>query len=174
MKLWKIFRYEFAYLAGRTSTQLYFIVLFLFTLIMNGLTTPGDGVYANNTFHITATVVIGALLWLVMGATIAGEAAARDVQVRMHHLTYTTPVTKLHYLAGRFLAAFAVNALLVLSLPVGVFLSFHLFGMDEGGLLPFRPSAYFNVYFLLALPTVFISTALQFTFAALSRQVMTG
>ncbi len=174
MKLWKIFRYEFAYLAGRLSTQLYFIVLFLFTLIMNGLTTPGDGVYANNTFHITATVVIGALLWLVMGASITGEAAARDVQVRMHHLTYTTPVTKLHYLGGRFLAALVVNALLVLSLPVGVLFSFHLFGMDEGGLLPFRPSAYFNVYFLLALPTVFIATALQFGFAALSRQVMTS
>ncbi len=30
--------------------------------------------------------------------------------------SYKTPVTKLDYLGGRFLAAFAVNALLVLSL----------------------------------------------------------
>lgn len=174
MKLRTIFCYEFAYLMRRTSTKLYAAVLLLFTFVMNGLTTPGDGVYANNTFHITATVVMGSLLWLVMGATIAGEAAARDVQTRMHPLTYTTPVTKLHYLGGRFLSAFAVNALLALLLPVGVLLSYYLPGMDEGGLLPFRPWAYGSVYLLIALPCVFMATALQFAFAALSRQVMTS
>ena len=86
--------------------------------------------------------VIGGLIWLVMGAAIAGEAAARDVQMRMHPLTYTTPVTKLNYLGGRFLAAFAVNSLLLLSLPLGVLLSFYLPGMDQEELLPFRPWAY--------------------------------
>lgn len=174
MKLWTIFRFEFACQVRRFSTWLYLAVLLAFTLVMNLATTPGEGVYANNTFHITAIVVIGGLIWLVMAAAIGGEAAARDVQTRMHPLTYTTPVTKLHYLGGRFLAAFAVNALLILSLPLGALLSFYLPGMDEGGLLPFRPSAYLSVYFLIALPGVFVATALQFSFAALSRQVMTS
>ncbi|WP_181305505.1 ABC transporter permease [Rufibacter sp. XAAS-G3-1] len=174
MKLWTIFRFEFGYLVGRTSTWLYLAVLLVFTLVMNLVTTPGDGVYPNNTFHITAITVIGGLLWLVMGAAIAGEAAARDVQTRMHPLAYSTPVTKLHYLGGRFLAAFAVNALLVLSLPLGVLLSFYLPGMGQEELLPFRPWAYLSVYFLIALPNAFVATALQFTFAALSRQVMTS
>ena len=71
---------------------------------MNLLITPGDGVYANNTFHITAITVIGGLIWLVIKiAAIAGEAAARDVQIRMHPLTFTTPVTRRDYLGGRFL-----------------------------------------------------------------------
>lgn len=174
MKIWTIFRVEFAYQLRRTYTWLYFAVLLLFTVVMNGVTTPGDGVYPNNTFHITALTVMGGLLWLVMGAAIAGEAAARDVQTRMHSLTYTTPVTKLHYLGGRFLAAFAINAGLVLSLPVGTLLSFYLPGINPDGLLPFRPWAYLNVYFLIALPNAFVATALQFTFAALSRRVMTG
>ena len=141
MILQKIFRYEFAYQVRRISTWLYLSVLLVFTIVMNGVITPGDGVYSNNTFHITAITVIGGLIWLVMGASIAGEAAARDVQTRMHPLIYTTPVTEINYLGGRFLAAFAVNALLILSLPVGVLLSFYLPGMDQGGLLPFRPSA---------------------------------
>ncbi len=174
MKLWKIFRFEFAYGAGRLSTWLSAAVLLAFTLVMNLLITPGDGVYPNNTFHITAVTVIGGLIWLLMGATVAGEAAAGDVQTRMHPLTYATPVTKLNYLGGRFLAAFAVNALLILSLPLGVLLSFYLPGMDGDELLPFRPSAYLSVYFLIALPHAFVATALQFTFAALSRQVMTS
>ncbi|ANE49286.1 ABC transporter permease/M1 family aminopeptidase [Flavisolibacter tropicus] len=174
MKLWKIFSFEFAYLVRRTSTWLYFAVLFLFTLVMNLVTTPGDGVYVNNTFHITAITVIGGLIWLVIGAAIAGEAAARDMKMRMHPLTFTTPIRKLYYLGGRFFAAFVLNALLILCLLLGTLLSFYLPGMGEGTLGPFMPTAYLSVYFLIALPNVFIATALQFSLAALSRQVMTS
>jgi ABC-2 type transport system permease protein len=174
MKLWKIFRFEFAYLVQRISTWLYLAVLLIFTIGMDLLTTTGDGVYANNTFHITGITIIGGFIWLVMGAAIAGEAAARDVRMRMHPLTYTTPVSKFEYLGGRFLAAFALNAMLVLSLPVGVLVSFYLPGMNEGELGPLMPTAYLSVYFLIALPNAFVATALQFSLAAVSRQVMTS
>jgi ABC-type transport system involved in multi-copper enzyme maturation permease subunit len=172
MKLLKIFRSEFAYQMRSLSTRLYFAVLFAFTIFMNLVTTPGDGIYANNTFYITSIMIIGGLLWLVMGGAVAGQAAARDVKTRMHPLTYTAPVAKLEYLGGKFLAAFAVNALLVVSLPIGVLFSFYFPGMDHDGLGPFRSSVYLNGFFLVALPNVFVATALQFTFAALSRQVM--
>ncbi|MGV3588353.1 MAG: ABC transporter permease/M1 family aminopeptidase [Adhaeribacter sp.] len=174
MKLWNIFRFEFGYQVRRVATWLYLAVLLALTFLMNLVTTPGDGVYPNNTFHITAITVIGGLIWLVMAASVAGEAAARDVQTRMHPLTYTAPVTKLNYLGGRFLAAFAINALLLLALPVGVLLSFYLPGSEQGELLPFRPWAYLSVYFFIALPGAFVATALQFSLAALSRQVMTS
>jgi ABC-type transport system involved in multi-copper enzyme maturation permease subunit len=174
MIFWTIFSSEFAYQVRRISTWLYLAVLLVFTIAMNLLTTPGDGVYPNNTFYITGINVIGGLIWLLMGAPIAGEAAARDVQTHMYPLIYTTPVTKLNYLSGRFLAAFMVNALLILSLSSGVLLSFYLPGLYQEGLLPFRPWAYLNVYFLIALPNVFIATALQFTFASLTHKVMTS
>ena len=117
MKLWTIFRFEFAYQFRRNYTWLYIAVLLGFTLFMKVVITPGDGVYANNTFHITAITVIGGLIWLVMGASIAGEAAARDVKTCMHPLTYTAPVSKGNYLGGRFLAAFAVNRDLAAATP---------------------------------------------------------
>ncbi|MES2892729.1 MAG: hypothetical protein V4725_11965 [Bacteroidota bacterium] len=174
MKFLKIFRYEFAYQVRRLSTWLYLAVLLIFTIGMNFLITPGDGVYANNTFHIIGITVIGGVIWLLMGAVIAGEAAAREVQTRMHPLTYTSSVNKFEYLGGRFLAAFAVNALLVLSLPLGILVSFYLPDSAEAAMLPFRLTPYLNVYFLIALPNAFIATALQFTFATFSRQVMTA
>jgi ABC-2 type transport system permease protein len=172
MKLWKIFRFEFAYLIHGISTRLYLAVLLAFTIIMDMLTTPGDGVYVNNTFHIIAVTVVGCFIWLVIGGPIAGEAAARDVQARMHSLTYNLPVAKLSSLGGRFLAAFAVNALLILSLPIGVLLSFYLPGLDQPGFGPFTPWAYLSAYFLIALPNVFIATSIQFTFSALSGRVV--
>jgi ABC-type transport system involved in multi-copper enzyme maturation permease subunit len=174
MKLWKIFQFEFVHQIRSLSTWIYLIVLFVFTIVMNIATTPGDGVYDNNTFHITAVVVIGGLIWLLMGAAIGGEAAARDAQTRMHPLTYSTPIDKLDYLGGKFLAAFVLNSLLLLSLPLGVLISFYLPGLNETGLLPFRVWAYFNVYLFIALPNAFVATVLQFSFATLSRQVMTS
>lgn len=172
MKLWRILGFEFAYQISRSSTWIYMAVLLSFTITMNLLISPGDGVYSNNTFHITSVTVIGGLIWLIMSATIAGEAAARDAQTRMHPLIYSAPLTKLDYLGGRFLAAFAINALLILSLPVGVLLSFYIPGLDNDELGPFRASAYLSVYWLISLPNVFIATALQFTLSALSRYVM--
>lgn len=71
--------------------------------------------------------------------------------------SYKTPVTKLDYLGGRFLAAFAVNALLVLSLSLGVLLSFYLPGLAQDGSVPFSPWAYVSVYFLIALPNYLFS-----------------
>jgi ABC-2 type transport system permease protein len=174
MKFWKIFRFEFAYQVRGFSAWLYLAVLLAFTIVMALVITPGDGVYVNNTFHIIAVTVIGGLIWLVMGAAIAGEAAARDVHAGMHSLTFALPVTKLHYLGGRFLAALVVNALLILSLPIGILGSFYLPGIKQPGLGPFMPSAYLSVYFLIALPNVFIATAIQFTFAALSRKAITS
>ncbi|MPR36958.1 ABC transporter permease [Salmonirosea aquatica] len=177
MKFWKIFRYELAYLARRISTWLYLVVLLAFVMGMNQVIKPGDGVYPNNTFLITALTVLGGLIWLVIGASIAGEAAARDVQTRIHPLVYTTPVSRSSYLSGKFMAAFAVNALLLLSLPVGILLFFYLPGLDslrgidQGELLPFRPTVYLNVYCLIALPNAFVATALQFALAKLTRQV---
>jgi ABC-type transport system involved in multi-copper enzyme maturation permease subunit len=147
---------------------------------MKLIIATGDGVYPNNTMHITGMTVIGGMLWLVISASVAGEAAARDVQMRIHPLIYTSPVSKFNYLGGRFIAAFAINALLVLALPLGLMLSFYapfyqLFpGAEQESLLPFRPLAYLNVYFLIALPTAFFGTAFQFTFSALNRRVTTA
>ena len=174
MKLWRIFQFEFAHQMRSVSTWIYLVVLFGFTILMNAATTPGDGVYDNNTFHITGIVVIGGLIWLLICAAIAGEAAARDVQTRMHPLTYSTPIEKFDYLGGKFLAALVLNSLLVLSLPLGVMISFYLPGLNETGLLPFNSWAYFNVYLFIALPNAFVATVLQFSFATLSRQVMTS
>ena len=55
-----------------------------------------------------------------MAPAVAGSAAARDVQTRMHPLVYTTPISKADYLGGRFLAAFVLNALILLAVPLGI------------------------------------------------------
>ena len=165
MKFREIFRFEFAYQARRVRTWIYFAILFV---VANRL--RGGGV--NSLFTAAQETLLLGLLWALMAPAVAGGAAARDVQTRMHPLVYTAPLRKADYLGGRFLAAFALNALILVAVPLGMLVDFLLPGGKPEIIGPFPPVAYFGAYGFLALPTAFIFTAVQFAFAALTRKAV--
>jgi hypothetical protein len=76
------------------------------------------------------------------------------------------------YLGGRFLAAFGLNALILLAVPLGMLVDFLLPGGNQEIIGPFPPVAYFGAYGFLALPTAFIFTAVQFAISALTRKAV--
>ncbi len=177
MKLREIFRFELAYQVRRVSTWLYFAVLLVvvaFSLIRgNYISGARNGDYfLNAPFIIVEITIVCSLLWLLVAAAVAGDAAARDVETRMHPLTYTAPVSKADYLGGRFLAALVLNALILLAVLAGILLAVHSPGVEAEILGPFRPAAYLSAYVFIALPNAFLATAIQFSFAALSRRAI--
>lgn len=107
-----------------------------------------------------------------MAPAVAGSAAARDVQTRMHPLVYTAPISKADYLGGRFLAAFVLNALILLAVPLGMLVDFLFPGGKPEIIGPFPPAVYLSSYGVLALPTAFTFTAVQFSVAALKRRAV--
>ena len=129
----------------------------------------GDGV-VNSPYAIAQQTVLSVLLWILMAPAVAGSAGARDVQTRMHPLIYTAPISKADYLGGRFLAALVLNALILLAVPLGILAALFLPGVDPEFVGPFRPAVYLSSYGVLALPTAFIFTAVQFSVAALKRR----
>ena len=165
MKFREIFRFEFGYQARRVRTWLYFAVLFLvaFKLRGGGLNSP---------FTITQETLLAVLLWIVIAPAVAGSAAARDVQTRMHPLVYTTPISKADYLGGRFLAAYVLNAVILLALPLGMLTALLFSGQEPEIIGPYPPIVYFSAYCVLTLPTAFTFTAVQFSFAALTRRAV--
>jgi len=94
------------------------------------------------------------------------------VQTRMHPLVYTTPISKGAYLGGRFLAAFVLNALILLAVPLGMLANFLWPGVKSEIVGPFPPAVYLSAYGVLALPTAFTFTAVQFSLAALRRRAV--
>jgi ABC-2 type transport system permease protein len=165
MKFREIFRFEFVYQARRVRTWLYFVVLFVVAYQLRG------GV-VNSPFTIAQETLLAGLLWILMAPAVAGSAAARDVQTRMHPLVYTTPISKADYLGGRFLAAFVLNALILLAVPLGMLAALLFPGVKPEIVGPFRPAVYLSSYGVLALPTAFTFTAVQFTLAALKRRAV--
>ncbi len=178
MKLRTIFRFEFAYQVRRPWPWLFVIVLLGVNFLMTRDGSLSEVLYAdfflNAPFAIAKTTVFGSLVWLVMAAAVAGDAAARDVSTGMHPLTYTTPVREAEYLGGRFLAAFALNALILLAVPVGIGLGVYLPGVHPEAIGPFRPAAFLTAYGYIALPNAFAATAIQFALAARSGRSMAG
>ncbi|KAA9327700.1 M1 family metallopeptidase [Hymenobacter busanensis] len=176
MRFWAIFRFEFTYQVRRPWPWLFVAVLLLLDFLMTRDGTLSGVLYAdfflNSPFAVAKTTVFGGLLWLVMAAAVAGEAAARDVATRMHPLIYTTSVSKADYLGGRFLAALAINALLLLAVQAGILLGVYLPGVAPELIGPFRPAAFLTSYAFIALPNAFAATALQFLLAARSGRAM--
>lgn len=176
MKLGKVFRFEFAYQSRRASTWLYVAAVFFvgWSVIQgNYIDDARNGfVLVNAPLVIGSTMVVACLLWLFVGASVAGDAAARDVETGLHPLSYSAPVRKSEYLGGRFLAAFALNALILLAAPAGMLLGMHWPGVEPEIVGPWRPEAFALAYLLIALPNAFIATAVQFAFAALGRRAI--
>jgi ABC-type transport system involved in multi-copper enzyme maturation permease subunit len=176
MRLLEIARFEIAYQARRPWTWLYFAVLLALSLqIVLEAYTGGarDGGYAfNSPFVIMSITVLTGAMGLLVSASLAGDAGARDVQTRMHPLLYTTPTSRRAYLTGRFLAAFVLNALVLTSVPLALLLSVAMPGLEPDLLGPFQPAAYLGAYVVYALPTAFVVTALLFSLAALGRRAI--
>ena len=172
MKLREIFRFEFVYQARRVRTWLYFAILFSIAFMLTR-TASGGAVLANSPYSIAQETVLTSLLWVLMAPGVAGSAAARDVETRMHPLVYAAPIRKADYLGGRFLAAFVLNALLLLAVPLGILAALFVpGGVKPEFLAPLRPAVYLSSYGLLALPTAFIFTTVQFSCAALKRRAI--
>src|SRR5258708_1746970 len=131
----------------------------------------GDGV-VNSPYAIAEETVLTCVLWILMAPAVAGSAAARDAQTRMHPLIYAAPISKADYLGGRFLAALVLNASILLAVPLGILAALFLPGVDPGIVGPLRPAVYLSSYGVLALPTAFFVTAVQFSLAALNRRAI--
>jgi hypothetical protein len=176
MILRRIFRLEFTCQLRQASNWLYFVIVaglaFLF-IIANYIHDAREGHSLLNAPIIIASVgVLCSMFWLLVGGAVAGDAGTRDVQTRMYSLTYTTPAGKAVYLGGRFLAAFSLNALLLLSIPAGLLLAIYLTGVEAELLAPFQATAYLSTYFYFVLPNAFFATAIQFSLATLTRRTM--
>ena len=174
MRLAGIFRFELAYQLRRPQSWLFLVApaaaAFLFTRDGALADAIRDDFFVNSPSAVAGATVVGCLLWLLVGPSVAGDAAARDAETRMDPLAYTAPVSRGEYLGGRFLAALALNAAILLGPTLGSLLAVLVPGVEAGVIGPMRPAAYLTAYGYIALPNAVVATAIQFSLAALGRR----
>jgi ABC-type transport system involved in multi-copper enzyme maturation permease subunit len=166
----EIFRWEVTRAVRRPSTWLYLAVLVSIGTLSTVQSDPGSTTFFNAPLSVAFGTVLLGFLGILVTAALFGDAANRDVQTGMHPLFYAAPISKAEYLGGRFLGAFAVNAALLLAVPLGLWLSAVMPYADPARVGPFRVDAYASAYLLFLLPNLLINASVLFGISALSRR----
>lgn len=173
MRLREVFRYELGHRLRSPSTWAY--AAFLFLIMLWGLAATADesaAVRVNSPEETAQGLVLfGGLFGLLVSAALFGDAAIRDAAAGMDPLLYTTRLRKAEYLGGRYLAALAANAIVILALPLGFWVA-TLTVVEAGALGPNRLAAYVQPLVLFMLPNLVLAGAILFTIGALARQAI--
>jgi ABC-2 type transport system permease protein len=176
--------FEFRYYLRRISTWVYFAVFFaisfLLMLLIGGafasvsmaIGGSGGNVFINSPRSLLVQVLVVSLFGVIVTAALLGNAVYRDFESRIHPLFFTTPVSRLDYLGGRFTGALIVNAIIFLAIPLGLLAATVMPFLDQARVGPIRFAAYFQPYLIGVLPNLLLTGAIFFTLAALTRQML--
>jgi ABC-2 type transport system permease protein len=174
MRFGEVFRYEFSHRLRSVSTWIYGAVLFLLGFWIIHVAVTGT-----NPIHVNApqgvaqtTALFCGLFGIVVTAGLFADAAIRDRTAGMDALLFTTRVRPAEYLFGRFLAALAINSMLVVASPIGIAVATMMPYLPRDAFGPNYLAAYLQPLLLFLLPNLVLVGAILFTIAALTRQVI--
>jgi ABC-type transport system involved in multi-copper enzyme maturation permease subunit len=165
------------------STYVYFgvfLALGAFFILAAGGAIPGatvdfgtgGKVNINSPWSLSMLMPLMASFAVIITASIAGRATHQDVDSDSTALFFTTPITRMDYLGGRFLGAFLVVCLLSLAIGLGTYLASIAPWMPASRVGPQRLAAYAMPYLLVLIPNMLMMAAVFFALAALTRRML--
>ena len=172
----KIAGFEFRY---QTRQPIFWVAAIIFVLLAFGA-VASDNIQLGNTanVHKNAPWVIAqsslffAVIYMFVTTAFVANVVVRDDDTGFGPLIRSTRVSKFDYLFGRFIGAYLAAALSFVAVPLGFWLGSVMPWVDRETLGPFMPQAYLFAYFFLALPVLFLSSAIFFTLATVTRSMM--
>lgn len=173
--LYEIFKFEILYRIKRAETYIFFIFLFLFSLVgvdfMYGSDDLGP-IKLNAPLIIAKTMSIISGMSLMIASLIMGVPILRDFEHQIESLMFVNPIIKRDYLLGRFLGSFVILVLIFSALIFGNALGELLPWKNPEQLLPFNLMTYVQPYFTVVLPMLFFGSTLFFVTGALSKKLL--
>ncbi|MEP0266376.1 M1 family aminopeptidase [Dokdonia sp.] len=170
----EIFKFELKYRAKRADTYIYFVALFLFSIIAVDFLNdePLGALKRNAPIVIARTLGIISALFMMISSMIMGVAILRDFNHGMESLMFINPIKKRDYLAGRFLGSLTVLLLIFCAAPLGMMLGDLMPWHDPIILLPFNGWHYIQPFITIVIPTLFFGGAIFFVSGMLSRKLI--
>mgnify|MGYP003143131781 FL=1 len=132
----------------------------------------GGNVNANSPVAIVMTHLILTLFFMFVTTAFVANVIVRDEESGFGPLIRSTQVSKFSYLFGRFTGAFIAAACAFLVVPLGIWIGSLMPWLDPETIGPNRFSYYALAYFVFALPSIFMVSALFFAVATITRSMM--
>ena len=172
-----IAKFEFGY---QTRNPVFWVAAILFFLLAFGSIASdnvqigsGGNVLANSAYAISLGHSALTTFYIFVTTAFVANVVVRDDDTKFGPIVRSTRITKFDYVLGRFSGAFAAAALAYLSVPLGFLIGSAMPWLDPETIGPTPLSAYAYAYGVLALPTIFMMSAIFFALATATRSMMT-
>ncbi|RYE12639.1 MAG: aminopeptidase, partial [Sphingobacteriaceae bacterium] len=137
----EVIKFELKYRLNRPATYIYFAIFLILSFLSvswDGINVGGDiGKIKQNSsivlFGIAGTLSI--LPGLFFASAIMGVPILRDFEHKMESLIFTTNITKLSYLGGRFIGSFIILMFITAGFFIGTALGCQMPWIDKDTLL---------------------------------------
>jgi ABC-2 type transport system permease protein len=172
----KVAAFEFRYQLRQPA---FWVIAILFALLGFGLigvpnldVSAGGNVYKNAPYALSVLHLIMATFFMLGSTIIVANVVVRDVTSGFGPIVQSTRMSRFAYLYGRFTGAFLATALCFLSISIGIFAGTLAPWVDQQTMGPLRPGDYLFAYLVMGLPSVFLTSALFFALATVTRSMM--
>ena len=169
--LGRIALFELRYQLRRPIALISFLVFAALAFGLESIATFGGGI-ANAPRVIAVFLGLFSILAMFLSIAVLADVALRDIETRMDAIMRTQPVHSATYFGGRFAGAYAVACLAFLGTAIGIGVAVHMPWVPADSVGPFRLTPYALAMLMFALPNLFITGALFFTVASLTRSLL--
>jgi ABC-type transport system involved in multi-copper enzyme maturation permease subunit len=151
------------------GSAVFFLLAFLAVASPNVQFGALGGANYNSPFAIVQTHVFMAIIGVLIGAAFLNSAALRDTDERMAEIIYSTRISRVDYVIGRFIGAFIATYLVFVAASLGFALATLAPWLDPGLIGPFNIWHYAYASVVIGAPTLFANCAIVYAFAVLTR-----
>ncbi|HST90961.1 MAG TPA: M1 family aminopeptidase [Brevundimonas sp.] len=172
----KIASFEFRYQLRQPA---FWVVAIVFGLLAFGAVASdnvslgsGGNVHKNAPYALAGAHIVFNVFFMLATTAIVANVVARDTQTGFGPMILSTRITKGAYLYGRFFGAFGAVALCYLSIALGTLIGTFMPWVDPETLGPLQLGDYAYSYAVFGLTGLFLTSALFFTLATVTRSMM--
>jgi ABC-type Na+ efflux pump permease subunit len=149
-----------------------------FTMVFLSMNVAGfelgseGGMLRNSAYATLRNALMFSMIFMFVSTAFVANSVIRDDETGYGPIIRSTPITTFDYVFGRYLGSFAAAAVAMLAIPLGSWIGTLMPWANPASLGPNRLSDHLYAYFVIALPNIFIHSAVLFALATITRSMM--
>ncbi|MDT9598832.1 ABC transporter permease/M1 family aminopeptidase [Sphingosinicella rhizophila] len=150
---------------------MFFLLTFAGTTVESIRLGSGGNIHTNAPTAVAQIQLMMSIFFMFVTTAFVGNVVVRDDETGFGSIIRSTKVGKFPYMIGRFSGAFLGAAVAFLAVPLATWIGTYMPWVDPEHLGPNQLRDYAYGYLVLALPNIFITSAVFFAVASWTRSV---
>ncbi|WP_294960304.1 M1 family aminopeptidase [uncultured Flavobacterium sp.] len=128
-----------------------------------------SGAYKNSPFVLTYAIGLISLLTIFSTTLQTAQSFLKEYETKFDAILFSTPLSKLHYLGSKFIAAFAIAASSFGMFIIGMIIGHQMSWIAKSEIGPFEILHYVWPYLVIVIPNIFLCLSILAALAWLTR-----